>query len=207
MNAVAGFKVRGFILFAGCLLGSVGELGVGGSNLVAHLRTEMFKLLHIHLSRSQFIDVFNSPISVFFSFPENVCGLLISLSDNGIPTGGKAAFLLFQLGAEGGYLIFMFFYLQLIIFHGGTVFFQVGNEVLEESEFDPMFTGIESALKDKKIALFGSFGWGDGEWMRNWEDRCKAAGANLVCESVMVNDAPDSDGVENCKKLGVALAS
>ena len=83
----------------------------------------------------------------------------------------------------------------------------MGNEVLEESEFDPMFTGIESALKDKKIALFGSFGWGDGEWMRNWEDRCKAAGAYLVCESVMVNDAPDSDGVENCKKLGAALAS
>ena len=83
----------------------------------------------------------------------------------------------------------------------------MGNEVLEESEFDPMFTGIDSALKDKKIALFGSFGWGDGEWMRNWEDRCKAAGANLVCESVMVNDAPDSDGVENCKKLGAALAS
>ena len=83
----------------------------------------------------------------------------------------------------------------------------MGNEVLEESEFDPMFTGIESALKDKKIALFGSFGWGDGEWMRNWEDRCKAVGANLVCESVMVNDAPDSDGVENCKKLGAALAS
>ena len=83
----------------------------------------------------------------------------------------------------------------------------MGNEVLEESEFDPMFTGIEGSLSGKKIALFGSFGWGDGEWMRNWEDRCKAAGANLVCESVMVNDAPDSDGVENCKKLGAALAS
>ena len=83
----------------------------------------------------------------------------------------------------------------------------MGNEVLEESEFDPMFTGIESALKDKKIALFGSFGWGDGEWMRNWEERCKQAGANLVCESVMVNDASDADGVESCKKLGAALAS
>ena len=83
----------------------------------------------------------------------------------------------------------------------------MGNEVLEESEFDPMFTGIEGSLSGKKIALFGSFGWGDGEWMRNWEDRCKAAGANLVCESVMVNDAPDSDGVESCKKLGAALSS
>ena len=83
----------------------------------------------------------------------------------------------------------------------------MGNEVLEEGEFDPMFTSIEGSLSGKKIALFGSFGWGDGEWMRNWEDRCKQAGANLVCESVMVNDAPDSDGVESCKKLGAALAS
>ena len=83
----------------------------------------------------------------------------------------------------------------------------MGNEVLEESEFDPMFTGIEGSLSGKKIALFGSFGWGDGEWMRNWEDRCKAAGANLVCESVTVNDASDADGVESCKKLGAALAS
>lgn len=83
----------------------------------------------------------------------------------------------------------------------------MGNEVLEESEFDPMFTAIEGSLSDKKIALFGSFGWGDGEWMRNWEERCKAAGATLVCDSVMANDAPDADGVENCKKLGAALAS
>ena len=75
----------------------------------------------------------------------------------------------------------------------------MGNEVLEEGEFDPMFTSIEGSLSGKKIALFGSFGWGDGEWMRNWEDRCKQAGANLVCESVMVNDAPDADGVESCK--------
>ena len=83
----------------------------------------------------------------------------------------------------------------------------MGAEVLEEGEFNPMFTGIEGSLSGKKIALFGSYGWGDGEWMRNWEDRCKAAGANLVCDSVIVNDAPDADGVENCKKLGAALAS
>ena len=83
----------------------------------------------------------------------------------------------------------------------------MGAEVLEEGEFDPMFTAIEGSLSGKKIALFGSYGWGDGEWMRNWEDRCKAAGANLVCDSVTVNDAPDADGVESCKKLGAALAS
>ena len=82
----------------------------------------------------------------------------------------------------------------------------MGNEVLEESEFDPMFTGIESALKDKKIALFGSYGWGDGQWMRDWEDRCKAAGAVLAFESVMANNDPDADAVANCKVLGAALA-
>ena len=83
----------------------------------------------------------------------------------------------------------------------------MGNEVLEESEFDPMFTAIEGSLSGKKIALFGSFGWGDGEWMRNWEDRCKAAGATLVCDSVTVNESPDADGVESCKNLGASLAS
>ena len=56
----------------------------------------------------------------------------------------------------------------------------MGDEVLEESEFDPMFSGIESSLKDKKIALFGSYGWGDGQWMRDWEERCKKAGAVLA---------------------------
>lgn len=82
----------------------------------------------------------------------------------------------------------------------------MGNEVLEESEFDPMFTGVESSLKDKKIALFGSYGWGDGQWMRDWEDRCKAAGAVLAVDSVMANNDPDADAVANCKALGAALA-
>ena len=82
----------------------------------------------------------------------------------------------------------------------------MGDEVLEEGEFDPMFTGVESSLKDKKIALFGSYGWGDGQWMRDWEDRCKAAGAVLATESVTANDAPDDSAVAACKALGAALA-
>ena len=82
----------------------------------------------------------------------------------------------------------------------------MGAEVLEEGEFDPMFTGVESSLKDKKIALFGSYGWGDGQWMRDWEDRCKAAGAVLAIESVTANDAPDDSAVAACKALGAALA-
>ena len=71
----------------------------------------------------------------------------------------------------------------------------MGSEVLEESEFEPMFNGCESALSGKKIALFGSYGWRDGEWMRNWEETCKADGAVLACESVTCNDAPDNDAV------------
>ena len=82
----------------------------------------------------------------------------------------------------------------------------MGVEVLEESSFDPMFTAVEGSLSGKKIALFGSYGWGDGQWMRDWEDRCKKAGAQLACESVMANNAPDEEALNACKNLGAALA-
>lgn len=83
----------------------------------------------------------------------------------------------------------------------------MGVEVLEESEFEPMFDACKSALKDKKIALFGSYGWGDGEWMRNWEEECRSLGANLACDSVICNEAPDDEAKESCIALGKALAS
>ncbi|MBR6309496.1 MAG: flavodoxin [Lachnospiraceae bacterium] len=82
----------------------------------------------------------------------------------------------------------------------------MGAEVLEESSYEPMFTEVETALSGKKIALFGSYGWGDGQWMRDWEDRCNAVGARLVCESVMANNAPGADDLDACKSLGAALA-
>lgn len=82
----------------------------------------------------------------------------------------------------------------------------MGDEVLEESEFEPMFSACESSLNGKKIALFGSYGWGDGAWMRTWEETCRDDGAVLACDSVICNDAPDDDGVEQCKALGAALA-
>lgn len=82
----------------------------------------------------------------------------------------------------------------------------MGAEVLEESSFDPMFTSVEVSLSGKKIALFGSYGWGDGQWMRDWEDRCRSAGADLVCDSVIANNAPGDDALEECKSLGAALA-
>lgn len=82
----------------------------------------------------------------------------------------------------------------------------MGAEVLEETEFEPFFTGIESQLSGKKVALFGSYGWGDGEWMRNWEEQVKADGAVLVNgEGLIVNEAPDDTALEQCKELGRAL--
>lgn len=82
----------------------------------------------------------------------------------------------------------------------------MGAEVLEEDEFEPMFTECESKLQGKKIALFGSYGWGDGEWMRDWEERCKGDGADLAADSVICMETPDDEAVENCKGLGAALA-
>ena len=81
----------------------------------------------------------------------------------------------------------------------------MGSEQLEESEFEPMFTSCEAKLGGKKIALFGSYGWGDGEWMRNWEETCQSDGAVLVCESVICNNAPDDEAAENCRAFGAAL--
>lgn len=81
----------------------------------------------------------------------------------------------------------------------------MGAEQLEESEFEPMFSACEPKLQGKKIALFGSYGWGDGEWMRSWEETCAADGAVLACESVICNDAPDADAEAACKSLGAAL--
>ena len=82
----------------------------------------------------------------------------------------------------------------------------MGNEELEDSEFQPMWDGVKAALAGKKVALFGSYGWGDGEWMRNWEDDAKAAGITLVCDSVTCCEAPDGDAEEALKKLAAALA-
>lgn len=82
----------------------------------------------------------------------------------------------------------------------------MGAEVLEESEFEPMFSACASSLSGRKIALFGSYGWGDGEWMRNWEEECGNYGAALVHESVICCGTPDGEAEAECKALGAALA-
>ena len=83
----------------------------------------------------------------------------------------------------------------------------MGAEQLEESEFEPVFLACEPKLNGKKIALFGSYGWGDGEWMRKWVERMRAAGANVVNgEGVIANLTPNDDDEAACKALGAALA-
>lgn len=80
----------------------------------------------------------------------------------------------------------------------------MGDEVLEEDEFEPLFTAIEGKLSGKKVALFGSYGWGDGEWMRNWNERTKLTGASMYDEGFIQNEAPDE---EACKEYGRGFAA
>ena len=83
----------------------------------------------------------------------------------------------------------------------------MGAEVLEEAEFEPFFTGLERQLGGRKVALFGSYGWGDGQWMRDWQDRVLLSGAQLVNgEGLILHETPDEEGLAACRKLGSALA-
>jgi flavodoxin short chain len=82
----------------------------------------------------------------------------------------------------------------------------MGAEQLEDSEFEPVFEACLPKVKGKSIGLFGSYGWGEGDWMRSWEDTCRGAGAVLVSEGVIANGEPDSLAAVNCAKLGKALA-
>lgn len=83
----------------------------------------------------------------------------------------------------------------------------MGDEELEDGEFLPMWEACEAGLKGKKIGLFGSYGWGDGQWMRDWEDRCTKAGANLFDDGLILCGMPDADGKANCKAYGERFAA
>ena len=81
----------------------------------------------------------------------------------------------------------------------------MGSEELEEDEFGPLFEKLAPSLAGKKVALFGSYGWGDGEWMRTWEDNCRAAGIVVACDSVTCQEDPDADALAACEALGASL--
>ena len=83
----------------------------------------------------------------------------------------------------------------------------MGSEVLEEMEFQPMFDACKNCLGGKAVALFGSYGWGDGEWMRSWEKDCADAGVNLVCDSVICCEAPDDTALDALRAMGKTLAA
>lgn len=83
----------------------------------------------------------------------------------------------------------------------------MGAEVLEEAEMEPFVCELEGFAAGKSIALFGSYGWGDGQWMRDWVDRMSAAGANIVNgEGLMCQETPDADAIADCENLGKQLA-
>lgn len=84
----------------------------------------------------------------------------------------------------------------------------MGAEQLEETQMEPFMCDLENGIGGKQIGLFGSFGWGGGEWMRDWEERVQNAGASVVGEEgIIVNGAPDEEAEEKCKELGRALAA
>ena len=113
-----------------------------------------------------------------------------------------------EKGAEAAMLTASEFDVSMMDTYDGVAFGcpAMGAEVLEEGEFQPMFDSCEPKLGGKKIALFGSYGWGDGEWMRNWEETCTSAGAVLACDSVICKETPDDGALAECKALGAALA-
>lgn len=84
----------------------------------------------------------------------------------------------------------------------------MGAEVLEEMEFEPFFADLAPKLGGKPVALFGSYGWGDGQWMRDWQERAADAGAQIFNdEGFMIHETPDADGIAACEDFGKALAA
>lgn len=84
----------------------------------------------------------------------------------------------------------------------------MGAEVLEEGEMEPFVSDLEMSVSGKTIGLFGSYGWGDGQWMRDWVDRMTSAGATVVDgEGVICMGAPNADATAQCEALGARLAS
>lgn len=81
----------------------------------------------------------------------------------------------------------------------------MGAEELEDGEFLPMYESIKDKLSGKKVVLFGSYGWGDGEWMRNWDEEVKNLGAVIAADFVIANEAPDDEAITACETLGASL--
>ena len=112
-----------------------------------------------------------------------------------------------QAGKEADVMTASEFNASMVANYDGIAFGcpAMGAEQLEESEFEPMFEEVKGELSGKNIVLFGSYGWGDGEWMRTWQEDCEGIGAVLMAEPLIVNEAPADDS--ECVELGKALAA
>ncbi len=82
----------------------------------------------------------------------------------------------------------------------------MGSEELEEGEFEPFFSSVESGLAGKKVGLFGSYDWGDGEWMRTWQARVVADGGIMIADGIIANNTPDEAALAECRALGESAA-
>ena len=82
----------------------------------------------------------------------------------------------------------------------------MGAEVLEEMEMEHFVEEVEGFAKGKTIALFGSYGWGDGEWMRLWEEEANDAGIELAHPALILHETPDQEGIDECRSLGENLS-
>ena len=84
---------------------------------------------------------------------------------------------------------------------------EVSGASMEEMEMEPFVEEVEGFAQGKTIALFGSYGWGDGQWMRDWEERMTAAGATVLNgEGLICQETPDDDAIKQCEELGEQLA-
>lgn len=82
----------------------------------------------------------------------------------------------------------------------------MGAEQLEEAEMEPFIESIAGIMSGKKTILFGSYGWGDGEWMTNWQDRMEGYGANMLVDGFIINNDADKEGIRKCNEIGALLS-
>lgn len=141
-----------------------------------------------------------SKIQVVFWTQGGNTQIMAEAIGRGIEEGGKEAEVIFVSDAS------------LDVLESSDVFAlgcpAMGAEVLEETEMEPFVSSVECFISGKTIALFGSYGWGDGEWMRDWVDRMTSAGAKVLNgEGLMCHETPDEDGITQCIELGKQLAS
>ena len=153
----------------------------------------------LHLYKKKGIRIMNKIYVIFWTQGGNTQAMAEAVAE-GIREGGKEAEVIYVGSVSADVLK------DQPVFALGCP--AMGAEVLEESEMEPFVAEVETFAAGKKIGLFGSYGWGDGQWMRDWVDRMNGAGATVVGgEGVICQEAPDDEAVNNCKVLGKQLAA